>query len=262
MRTFNFAHPESPEIDGVRTRELKKKLASIEQQVAGVDEVRAAIKKRDAAAKSRIDQRVNRGMPERSAKLSALQAARRHKLDERAQELSTMHGAERMSLNAAHKAESGKPFARAAGAIFALFDRVPGLRSVIAPLRRNPRLNPAERHRIEREAVERRHQRERFALDRRYKALGRLEAREPRSLENAVRRQVQEIEAAREQKAETLQDRIEVNKLDITLPGGELHAATKKQESKGWKAQQEKLSAGRGQKQKRPRGHRNTRDDL
>jgi len=36
------------------------------------------------------------------------------------------------------------------------------------------------------------------------------------------------MEAAREQKAETLQDRIEVNKLDITLPGGELHAATKK----------------------------------
>ena len=31
-----------------------------------------------------------------------------------------MHEAERMSLHAAHKAELGKPFARAAGAIFAL----------------------------------------------------------------------------------------------------------------------------------------------
>jgi hypothetical protein len=66
---------------------------------------------------------------------------------------------------------------------------------------------------------------------------------------------------AREQKAETLQDRIEVNKLDITLPGSELHAATKKQESRGWKARQEKLSAGRGQKQGRARGYRQTRDD-
>jgi DNA repair ATPase RecN len=112
------------------------------------------------------------------------------------------------------------------------------------------------------QGCERRHQRERFALDRRSKALGRLEARELRSLENAVRRQVQEMEAAREQKAETLQDRIEVNKLDITLPEGELHAATKKQDPKGWKARQEKLSAGRGQKQNRPRGHRHTRDDL
>jgi len=42
-----------------------------------------------------------------------------------------MHGAERMSLHAAHEAESDKPFARAAGVIFALYDRVPGLRSVI-----------------------------------------------------------------------------------------------------------------------------------
>jgi hypothetical protein len=70
------------------------------------------------------------------------------------------------------------------------------------------------------------------------------------------------MEAAREQKAETLQDRIEVNKLDITLPGGELHAATKNQESKGWKARQEKLSAGRGQKQGRSPGYRHSRDDT
>ena len=41
------------------------------------------------------------------------------------------------------------------------------------------------------------------------------------------------MEAAREQKAETLQDRIEVNKLDIVLPGSELHAAAKKQEFEG-----------------------------
>ncbi|MHC2672776.1 hypothetical protein ACVI1J_004939 [Bradyrhizobium diazoefficiens] len=170
-----------------------------------------------------------------------------------------MHAAERMSLNAAHKAESGKPFARAAGAIFALFDKVPGLRSVIAPLRHNPKINPAERHRIEREAVERRHQRERFALERRYKALGRLEGRELRSLETAVRRQVQEMESARELKGETRQDQIEVNKLDITLPHGELHGPDKKQE-KGWKARQTKLSGS--QKQSRSRGYRRGRDDL
>jgi hypothetical protein len=101
-----------------------------------------------------------------------------------------------MALHAAHKAEADKPFARAAGAIFALFDLVPGLRSVIAPLRRNPKINPAERHRIENEALERRHQRERLVLDRRTKALSRLEAWELRSLETAVRRQVQEMEAA------------------------------------------------------------------
>ncbi|MGV7213447.1 hypothetical protein [Bradyrhizobium sp. UFLA05-112] len=49
-----------------------------------------------------------------------------------------------MALHAAHKSEAQKLFIRAAGAIFALFDRVPGLRSMITPLRRNPKINPAE----------------------------------------------------------------------------------------------------------------------
>ena len=93
---------------------------------------------------------------------------------------------------------------------------------MIAPLRRNPKINPAERHRIEREALERRHQRERLELERRYKALGHLEARDLRPLETEIRRQVYEAEAAQELKAESLQDRIEVNKLEINLPHGEL----------------------------------------
>lgn len=78
---FGKVHSLARQLDGVRTRELKKKLAGIEQQVEGVDHAKAGIERRDAAAKSRIDQRVNRGMAERSAKLSARQAARRHKLD-------------------------------------------------------------------------------------------------------------------------------------------------------------------------------------
>jgi len=164
-----------------------------------------------------------------------------------------------LSLHAAHRAEADKPFARAAGAIFALFDRVPGLRSVIAPLRRNPKINLAERQRIEREALERRHQRERLVLDRRRKALSRLEAWELRSLETAVRRQVLELEVAREQKVQTVQDRIEVNKLDIILPQGELHADAKTK--KGWKARQDKLGAGKERKQDQSRGYRRGRDE-
>jgi hypothetical protein len=259
---FGRAHSLARQIDGVRTRELKKKLASIDHQLEGVDGVRAQVERREAAARARIDQRVSRAMAERAGKLAALHGARRHKLDGRAQEIATTHGSERMSLHAAHKAEAGKPFARAAGAIFALLDRVPGLRSVIAPLRRNPKLNPVERQRLEREALKRRHQRERLAVERRYKALARLEARERRSLETAVRRQVYEMEAARDLKAETMQDRIEVNKLDIILPQGEFRAADKKKEAEGWKARREKLGSGAGQKQKRPRGYRHGREDL
>ena len=149
------------------------------------------------------------------------------------------------------------PFARAAGAIFALFERVPGLRSVIAPLRRNPRINPAERHRIEREALDRRHQRERFMLERRLKALGRLEARERRSLESLIRRKVQAMEAVREQKAQVRDDQFEVNKLDITLPpeAGEARDA-RRDEKSGWKARQNKLESEYRQKPVKPRGYR------
>lgn len=176
-------HSLARQIDGVKTRELKTKLGSISDRVASVDDAKATIADRESVARKRIDQRVNRGMSDLSAKFAARQGARRWKLDSCGQEMTTEHAAECMSLHAAHKSESGTAFARAAGAIFALFDRVPGLRSVIAPIRRNPRLNPMERQRIER-----RHQRGRFALDRRYKALGRLEARELRSLENTVRK--------------------------------------------------------------------------
>lgn len=96
-------------------------------------------------------------------------------------------------------------------------------------------------------------------LDRRHKALSRLEAWELRSLETAVRRQVQEMEAVREQKMETVQDQFDVNKLDITLPRGDLHADAKKE--KGWKARQEKLGASHGHKQGSSRGNRLGRDE-
>ena len=64
------------------------------------------------------------------------------------------------------------------------------------------------------------------------------------------------MEAIRELKAETLQDRIEVNKLDIIRP----HSAENKQE-KDWKARRAKLTAGSGHKQGRSRGYRHGRDD-
>jgi hypothetical protein len=62
----------------------------------------------------------------------------------------------------------------------------------------------------------------------------------------AARRQIHEMEAAREQKAETVQDQVEVNKLDIALPRGEFHFDAKKK--KDWKARQDGLG-GKNRKQ-------------
>jgi hypothetical protein len=160
--------------------------------------------------------------------------------------MNTLQGGERMSLHAAHKSEAGKPFARAAGAIFALFDRVPGLRSVIAPLRRNPKINPAERQRIEEEALSRRHQREQFMLERRFKALDRLESREMRSLETVVRLEIGAAETGRDEKRQERYDQLLTNAIDVAAakdsPAGK----------PSWKTR--KAGLGRGRLARKPDG--------
>jgi hypothetical protein len=81
-----------------------------------------------------------------------------------------------LSLHAAHKAEQNRLFNVIAGKVFALFERVPALRSVIAHLRRNLAINAAERHRLENEALDRRHDREDHIIDRRAAALDKINA--------------------------------------------------------------------------------------
>jgi hypothetical protein len=256
---FGKVHSLARQIDGIQTRDLNPHLEPMSASIPDVDTAKQSLAREAAETKARIDARVARRMKELSGELAARQKKRRQKIDISRQEMNTVQGGERMSLHAAHKSEARKPFARAAGAIFALFDRVPGLRSVIAPLRRNPKINPAERQRIEEEALSRRHQREQFMLERRYKALGRLESREFRSLEVSVRQQLQEVETGREQKAESRQDRLEVNKLDITVPVDSLHPVSKKlakREGKsGWNGRREALGNRHGNRPKRPRGY-------
>jgi len=147
---FGKVHSLARQVQEAKTKQVNAKLPSISpDQLPSVDQAKEAVLRRGADAKARVDVRVNRRMAELSGKLKIQQAGRRLKLDGRKQEIDTEHASERMALHAAHKSEAQKPFTRAAGAIFALFDRVPGLRSVIAPLRRNPKINPAERHRLE-----------------------------------------------------------------------------------------------------------------
>jgi len=257
---FGKVHSLARQIDGIKTKELKEKLTSIPpEQLPSVDEAAASIRQKGAERRERVDARVSRRMVELSKELAARQETRRRKLDLRRQETATVHAAERMSLHAVHKSEAGAPFARAAGAIFALFDRVPGLRSVIAPLRRNPKINPAERHRIEREALERRHQREQFLLERRDKALHRLDTREQRSLETKIRREIELAEGVQVDVSQTRLHQVEVNKLDITLPADERAAESKHDAKSGWKKRQNKL--GDGQTANRPKGYRYTRED-
>jgi hypothetical protein len=127
-------HSLARQIDGARTKEVNAKLGALAMdKLPAVEEARDAIRQRQKDAEARVDRRVDQRMSELSAKLAANQSQRRRKLDGRRQELNIQHSSERLALDAAHKSEADKPLARAAVAIFSLFDRVPGLRSVIAP---------------------------------------------------------------------------------------------------------------------------------
>jgi hypothetical protein len=255
---FGTIHSLARQIDGVKTRELNEKLAPLtSDQLPPAAEIAEAMRQDAerkaalAAANAHVAQHATR----LSAELDAKQAERRCKLDGRRQELDTVQAGERMSLHAVHASEAKSPFARAAGAIFGLFDRVPGLRSAIAPLRRNPKINPAERHRVEREALDRRHQRERFMLERRYTVLEWVEARERRSLEAAIRREIAAAENLRAE-AGSIREEIALNKADITMPAAGSQGIEAGQARDGrdtWKRRKKKL---RGQSASDPKPRR------
>lgn len=115
----------------------------------------------------------------------------------------------------APKAEEGRLFNIIAGKVFDLFDRVPGLRSVIAPLRRNPTIN-AERHRLEGDALDRRHNREHHAIDRRADALDKIEARERRGLIRDLVRETRVEDVQRQAQTDQRQREARETAHDIT----------------------------------------------
>jgi hypothetical protein len=101
--------------------------------------------------------------------------------------------------------------------VFALFERVPALRSVIAYLRSNPSINATERHRIENEALDRRHEREHRSLDRRESALDKIDARERRGLVRDLVRQTRVDDIQRQSQTEQREREARETADDITV---------------------------------------------
>jgi hypothetical protein len=184
-------HSLARQIDGAKTRNVKERLASLPaDSLPTVEQAQAQQQARQSAADERLREKARMRGAQSAADLAAKQAARRNRaIDAKRQQLEVTHRAERLSLHAAHKVEDGRLFNVIAGGLFALFERVPALRSVIAPLRRNPAINAAERHRLEDAALDRRHERERQAIDRRAASLDKIDARERRSLVRDLVRQ-------------------------------------------------------------------------
>ena len=210
-------HSLARQIDGARAKDVKAKMAPrTPADLPTVKEVRKLIAaEREQQALEPDSAPHLRRTPDQ---LKTRQAERRAALTAQRQALALKQQQERMALHAAHKRERDKAFARAASAVLNLIAKSRVLRTVLGPLYKNPKLNAAERHRIENEVLGRRYERENKNLERRDQALGRVEARENRSLARDQRRvaeykQSQQARAAAQRRAE-----IEDNKADITQP--------------------------------------------
>lgn len=211
-------HALARQIDGARTKDVKARLAALPAESLPTVEVARA---EQAARQRAVDERLREKARQRGAKsaadLAAKQAARRRQvIDERSQKLALTHASERTALHASHKSEDGRLFNVVAGKLFALLDRVPSLRSVVGHLRRNPTLNPAERHRLENEALDRRHARERKSIDRRAAALDMIETRERRSLIRDLLRETRVEDQLRRAQTEQREQQVRETGQEIT----------------------------------------------
>lgn len=211
-------HALARQIDGARTKDVKARLAALPaENLPTVEAARAEQVARQRAVDERLREKARQRGAKSAADLAAKQAVRRRQvIDERSQKLALTHASERTALHASHKGEDGRLFNVVAGKLFELLDRVPGLQSVVGHLRRNPTLNPAERHRLENEALDRRHERERKSIDRRAAALDMIETRERRSLIRDLVRETRVEDQLRRAQTEQREQQVRETGQDIT----------------------------------------------
>lgn len=216
-------HSLARQVQGARTKEIAARLAPLTpENLPTVAETRARI--RQEIEEDALDANQKPRAKRSADELRSRQAHRRAQLAAERQALELRQREERMQLHIAQKQEAGKPFARAASAVFGLFGKMPVLRSVIAPLAKNPNLNTAERHRLQNEALERRYEREARNLDRRDQALSRTERRELASLTRDQKR-VAQFEAKRDERTRQKYREFAENRDEITRRAGQTDSA-------------------------------------
>lgn len=238
-------HALARQIDGARTKDVKARLADLPaESLPTIEQAQAQLRARQSAVDERLREKARQRGAKSAADLKAKQEARRRRaIEAKRQALEVVHRAERLALHAAHKAEEAKLFNVVAGKVFALFERVPALRSVIAYLRRNPAIDAAERHRLEDEALDRRHDRERHAIDRRAAALDKIEARERRGLIRDLVKQTRIEDQIRQAQTEQREREVRQTADDITAAKPEHAQSTAADERRA--KMQERLAQAR-----------------
>ena len=192
---FGKAHSLTRYVKGYKAKEIKGRLRSLDlAELPTVDEAREQVKAKQQAAIERTREQAQAIREKALDALKLLHAQRRLPLETKEQDLLVKHASERMALHAAQKQESQKVLYRIKTAVLHLIDKTPGLRSVLAPITKNPNLNPEQRHALETRAVDARHSRERSVIEREKRSMASVEARELKSLERKLRRQISESE--------------------------------------------------------------------
>lgn len=175
-------------VKGHKAKAIKARLAALD--AATLPDVTAARVRQTAEHEAAAtDQSADRAAQEARHALAQLQAARRLPLTCAEQDMLVCHAAERLALQAAQQTERQKLLVRTAAAVMRMIRRLPAMRSILWPLTRNPKLNPAKRHALELRALRQRHARERAAAEREKRSMEAVEARERRSFERTLRRQ-------------------------------------------------------------------------
>jgi hypothetical protein len=196
-------HSLSRYVEGYTARQVRERLAPLDpEQLQSVEEAKETMRQRRAALEERMreepaaenapgqdeDRRTAARRADEEARLGRIQRGRRGKLAGSEQDLKVRHASERTALHAAQRLESENLVYRLRRAVAEFIDRTPGLRSVLGPIQKMAGLNPADRHRLEREALARRHAREQESITRKKRFLARLEARERQSMERRLAR--------------------------------------------------------------------------
>jgi hypothetical protein len=176
-------------------KDVKAKLATIDPAtLPDVEQAKEIMRARMQAHEERAQEQAHdhdreQNRARRHGELNAKQQARRGDLAGREQDLLVRQAGERLSLHAAQKEEAQSALFRIRRAVAEFIGNTPGLRGVLGPIQKLTGLDPAEKHRLENEALARRHGREKLDIAREKRTLDRLETRERQALEKRLRKE-------------------------------------------------------------------------
>lgn len=196
---FGNVHSLTLYLKGHKAKDVNARLAVLgPADLLGVDQAKEQMRQRlqaeqDRAREQGLDREEREELEEtrrlEQAALAKKQAFRRAEFQGAEQEMLTRQQAERLALHAAQSSEGKSFLFRVRTAVADLINRTPGLRSVLQPLQKMTQLDPRERHKLENEALARRHARGKLDADRKRRFLARIETRERRALDKALRRE-------------------------------------------------------------------------